>query len=181
MERAAPVTGWRSLVPGTGPAAVALLLAGCTIEYAPPDTRQAATAPDVDTTLVLAELRSYYRDLSDRDWGLFADHFWSGATITTVWQPPGTDAPRVTVTTVPEFVAAAPAGPGSKAIFEESMLDARIRRTGGLAHAWVRYQARFGDPGDVRAWEGVDAFTLMEHEGRWRIVALAFASDGGGR
>jgi hypothetical protein len=60
------------------------------------------------------------------------------------------------------------------------MLDARIRRTGALAQAWVRYQARFGDLGDVREWNGLDAFTLMQHEGRWRIVALAFASDGGG-
>jgi hypothetical protein len=182
VERAALVTEMRSGRPGTRlrRTALAVLLVGCTIEYAPPDARQAATAPDADTTLVVAELRSYYRDLSDRNWEAFADHFWPGATITTVWPPPGASAPQVTVTTVPEFVAAAPEGPGSKAIFEESMLDARIRRTGALAQAWVRYQARFGDPGDVREWNGLDAFTLMQHEGRWRIVALAFASDGGG-
>jgi hypothetical protein len=164
----------------TGLVAVVALLVGCTIEYAPPDARQAATAPEADTTLVVAELRGYYRDLSDRHWEAFADHFWPGATITTVWQAPGASAPYVTVTTVPEFVAAAPEGPGSQAIFEESMLEARIRRTGNLAQAWVRYQARFGNPGDVREWSGLDAFTLMQHEGRWRIVALAFASDGGG-
>jgi hypothetical protein len=168
VERAAALT------------ALAILAGGCAIEYAPPDERQAPTAPDADTTLVLAELRSYYRDLSDRNWGLFADHFWAGATITTVWQPPGAAAPGVTYTTVPEFVAAAPQGPDSREIFEETMLDARIRVAGGLAQAWVRYHARFGDPGAVREWEGVDAFTLMRHEGRWRIVSLAFRSAGEG-
>jgi hypothetical protein len=24
------------------------------------------------------------------------------------------------------------------------------------------------------AWRGIDAFTLMQHDGRWRIVALAY-------
>jgi hypothetical protein len=180
MERGRSVTRRRATAARAGCVALAVVLGGCAIEYAPPEEPRARMAPDADTTLVLAELRSYYRDFSDRNWVLFAEHFWPGATITTVWQPPGADAPRVTTTTVPEFVAAAPEGPGSRAIFEESMLHARIRRTGGLAQAWVRYYARFGDPGDVREWEGVDAFTLLEHDGQWRIVSLAFQGDGGG-
>jgi hypothetical protein len=180
MERGATVIRGRVGAPRAGLTAMMAFLAGCVIEYAPPDARQTQTAPDADTTLVLAELRGYYRDFSDRNWALFADHFWSGATITTVWQPPGADAPRVTTTTVPEFVAAAAEGPGSRETFEEAMLHARIRRAGGLAQAWVRYHARFGDPGDVLEWEGVDAFTLLQHEGRWRIVSLAFTSHGGG-
>lgn len=157
----------------------ALAGAACTLEYAPPDARRGQTVPDVDTSRILAELHSYYRDFSARDWAAFADHFWPGATITAVWQPPGADAPAVTVTTVPEFVAAAPEGPGSRAVFEEAMLDARIRRSGGLAQAWVRYRARFGDPGALQEWEGTDAFTLMQHGGQWRIVSLAFQSDDG--
>lgn len=168
MERAAALT------------VLAVCVGACAIEYAPPDARRGRTPPDTDTTLVLAELRSYYRDLSARAWGLFDGHFWEGATITTVWQPPGADAPGVWYTTVPEFVAAAPDGPDSREIFEETMLDARIRVSGGIAQAWVRYHARFGDPGAVREWEGVDAFTLMRHDGQWRIVSLAFWSDDGG-
>jgi hypothetical protein len=159
--------------------ALAVCLGGCSIDYAPPEQPSARAAPDADTTLVLAELRSYYRDLSERHWGRFAAHFWDGATITTVWQPPGAAAPGVVSTTVPEFVAAAPEGPDSREIFEESMLDARIRVVGGLAQAWVRYHARFGDPGTVQEWQGVDAFTLMRHDGRWRIVSLAFQGEGG--
>jgi hypothetical protein len=156
-----------------------LLLAACTLEYAPPDERHARTAANLDTTVVLTELRSYYRDFSARNWPAFSDHFWPGATITTRWQPPGEDSVRVVVTSVPDFVARAPQGPGSRAIFEETMLDARIRVEGDLAQAWVGYQARFGDPGNVAERRGVDAFTLLLHAGRWRIVALAFRSDGG--
>ena len=39
---------------------------------------------------------------------------------------------------------------------------------------WARYTARFGDATDVREWQGIDALTLMKHEGRWRMVARAF-------
>jgi hypothetical protein len=176
LERVRALTGRAAAVA----VALTLLSGGCRLEYAPPDERQASAGTDADTTLVLAELRAYYQDFSARNWALFESHFWEGATITTVWQPPGTDAPRVWTTTVPAFVAAAPEGPGSREIFEETMLNARIRLTGGLAQAWVRYRARFGDSGAVQEWEGVDAFTLMRHEGRWRIVSLAFRSDGGG-
>ena len=125
---------------------------------------------------VRAELVRYYADFSARDWSAFADHFWPGATITTRWQPPDEPAPRVVATTVPEFVAQAPRGPGSRAIFEERMTGSQTRLVGDLAQVWARYDARFGDPGDVREWSGVDAFTLMKHDGRWKIVALAFTS-----
>lgn len=126
---------------------------------------------------VLAELRRYYEDFSARRWPAFAEHFWPGATLTTVWQPPGEPAPRVVAVTVDEFVRQAPLGPGSKPIFEERMLDAEVRGHGNLAHAWARYVARFGTPDSVATWRGIDAFTLMRHDGRWRIVALAYTDE----
>lgn len=126
---------------------------------------------------VLDALHRYYADLSARDWEKFADHFWPRATITTIWQPQGESASRVFASTVPEFVAAAPQGPGSKPIFEERMLDAEIRISGTLAQVWARYAARFGEPGNIMEWTGVDAISLLHHEGRWRMVSLTFASD----
>jgi hypothetical protein len=27
-------------------------------------------------------------------------------------------------------------------------------------------------------WTGTDAFTLIRHDGRWRITALAYVNDG---
>ncbi|MBW3554544.1 MAG: nuclear transport factor 2 family protein [Gemmatimonadetes bacterium] len=55
------------------------------------------------------------------------------------------------------------------------MVEVAVTIEGPLAQAWARYEARFGDPGDVAEWSGIDAFTLMKHDGRWRIVSLAYA------
>lgn len=126
---------------------------------------------------VLREMRSYYADFSRRDWEAFREHFWPGATLTTVWAPPGEKEPRVVITTIGEFIEQAPYGPGSKPIFEERMLDAEIRASGNLAQARTLYSARFGDPGDVAEWRGVDAFTLIKHDGRWRIVSLSYMDE----
>ena len=126
---------------------------------------------------VQAELSRYYTDLSARKWNAFSSHFWPDATITTIWQPPGEPRERVATTSVPEFVANAPAGPDSKPIFEERMTGCEVRISGDLAQAWARYHARFGEPRNVAEWTGTDAFTLMKHDGSWRIVSLAFASD----
>jgi hypothetical protein len=123
---------------------------------------------------ILAELEAYYDDFSARDWDAFASHFWPGATLTTVWQPPGEDDPRVVVVTLDDFIAQAPSGPGSREIFEERMRTADVRVQGDLAHVWATFAARFGDPGNVAEWKGIDAFTLMRLDGRWRIVALAY-------
>jgi hypothetical protein len=57
------------------------------------------------------------------------------------------------------------------------MIDARVVTFRDLAQAWVRYRARFGDPGEVSEWEGMDAFTLLRHGGRWGIVELVFVGD----
>jgi len=142
-------------------------------------TTAPATDPDVEarTREVLAEVESYYAALSERDWSCFADHFWPGATLTTVWRPPDEPDRRVHVSTVPEFVERAPEGPGSRAVFQERMLGAEVRIQGDLAQVWARYAARFGDPGDITEWKGVDAFTLVRHDGRWRIAALAYVPE----
>lgn len=136
------------------------------------------TSAIVSDSALLAELDRYYADLSARDWDAFADHFWPHATLSTVWQPPGDPAPTVMVITVPEFVAQAPLGPGSQPIFEERLLDATVvARHGLLALVWAHYEARFGAPGAVHTWRGYDAFTMLLHDGRWRIAALAYVSE----
>lgn len=138
-----------------------------------------APTPDSLREQVTRELARYYGDLSARDWSAFADHFWPDATLTTIWMPPGEAAPRIETTTVPEFVRQAPLGPDSKPIFEERMLDVAVTGYANLAQAWVRYEARFGEPGDVIEWRGVDAVTLMKHDGRWRIVSLSYTNEDG--
>ena len=148
-------------------------IGGC----AAPQPAAVDRAAELEKAEVRQALTEYYADFSARKWTAFESHFWPGATITTIWQPPEEPQERVVVTTIDEFIRLAPLGPDSRSIFEERMTAAEVRIQGSLAQAWATYQARFGDPGDVAEWSGVDAFTLMKHDGRWRIVAIAFASD----
>jgi hypothetical protein len=141
------------------------------------EDREIHSTPHPDQVEILGEIQQYYRDFSDRDWEAFGGHFWEGATITTVWQPPGEEKSSVVVTTVPEFVAKAPEGPGSKPIFEETMGGAEVLVYQNLAMVWAEYSAKFGEPGEIHEWYGIDAFTLMNHEGRWKIVSLAFSAE----
>ena len=161
---------------GTQTRALVAWLAHVASSCAPSGDEVSSEEVRSDMLAIRAELTRYYADFSARAWQAFADHFWPGATLTTVWQPPGEDAPRVVATSVPDFVRQAPEGPGSKPIFAEWMIGLDVRVSGDLAQAWASYGARFGEPGDVREWTGIDAFTLLRHEGRWRIVALAWAA-----
>lgn len=122
-------------------------------------------------------LYQYYSDMTARDWDRYRSNFWPNATITTVWQPPSDSVPRVDVTTIDDFIREAPSGPGSQPVFEESMLRSEISIRGNLAEAWVDYRARFGTKDSLLEWNGKDLFTLLRHDGEWKIVSIAFESD----
>ena len=160
-------------------AMVAIVGSACRIEKRPPVRvlSPADSARSVDSTAVVAMIDAYYEDLSARDWDAFASHFWAGADITTVFSPPSDSVSRVVIMPVPDFVAGAPEGPDSREIFEELPEHTDVEVRGDLAVVWVRYRARFGDPGDVREWAGTDVFTLMRHDEVWKIVELAFTPD----
>jgi len=166
----------------TAVATIVAVASACRLETHEPRRGAAASvlAAAADSAAVVDQLEAYYRDFSARDWDAFAGHFWPGADLSTIWRPPGADSARVVITSIPDFVRQAPQGPGSKAVFEERMLEARVVTFRDLAQAWVRYRARFGDPGEVSEWEGMDAFTLLRHGGQWRIVELAFVGDDAG-
>ena len=153
----------------------AMAVAAASTVTAVPAHAQGSDAVAVpDSAGVRHAVESYYRAFSDRDWDRFAWHFWPGATLTSIWAPPGEESARVVATSIPEFIAQAPAGPGSREIFEERPLAMDIRTEGGLAQVWARYAARFGDPGEIMEWEGIDAFTLLRHDGEWRISSLSY-------
>ena len=137
----------------------------------------ADSARSADSAAVVAVVTAYYNDFSARDWDAFASHFWPGADITTVFPPPGDSVPRVVIMPVPDFVARAPEGPGSREVFEERPEHIEVDVRGDIAVVWVRYRARFGDPGDVREWAGTDMFTLVRYDDVWKIVELAFTPD----
>lgn len=123
---------------------------------------------------MVAAVTAYYEDFSSRDWPRYLAHFWDGAILATLWQAPGDEGGSVFVSSVPDFIARAPEGPDSQPIFEEVLEDVEVRIHGDLATAWARYRARFGRPGDLMEWRGIDAFTLLRHDGEWRIVSLVY-------
>jgi hypothetical protein len=149
---------------------VGMLATGCVPE------REAPGDGLVDGA-VRAHVADYYTVLSARDWDVLPDAFWPDATLTTIWQPAGEVSPRVWSTTVAEFIAAAPEGPDSRPVFEERPLSIEPRVEGDIASAWVHYRARFGAPGDLMCWTGIDVFTLLRFNGEWRIASLAYVTD----
>lgn len=169
---------------------VLLCGAGCNVlpwsspSRLPPPTSMPAPESTTDVAVrsaaeaeVLTMLERYYGDLSSQDFDLLRRDFWPEATLTTTWKADDADAPEVKVITIDEFIAEAPNGPGSRSIFEERMTSADVRVQGTIAQVWANYEARFGDPGDIMEWSGIDAFTLFHHDGEWRIAALVFAAD----
>lgn len=154
----------------SGTVIAGVLTASCTA----PGAVEQGTSPEIQE--VRSAVESYYEAFSDRDWERFAEHFWPGAVLTTIWAPPGAESEAVVATTIPDFVAQAPEGPGSREIFEERPTRIEVRVEAGLAQVWAGYRARFGDPGEVMEWEGVDAFTLLRHEGEWRITSIAYVA-----
>jgi hypothetical protein len=121
-------------------------------------------------------LNNYYQTMSARNWTQYRDYFWPGATITTAWIQPGDSIETVDVTTIDDFIRETPMGPDSKPVFEEKMTDFRIEVQGDLAQAWVSYEATFGKPDSLMHWQGTDLFTLLRHNGNWKIVSLVFES-----
>jgi hypothetical protein len=119
-------------------------------------------------------LKSYYADMSAREWGNYQKHFWPGATITTSWLQPGDSTVSVDVTSITDFINETRLGPDSQPIFEETMKNSKISVQNNLATAWVEYDARFGKTDSLQEWSGVDLFSLLRHNGEWKIVSLAF-------
>jgi hypothetical protein len=81
---------------------------------------------------------------------------------------------------IPAPISSSPEGACSQPIFEEKFTAADVKVHNGLAQVWAHYAARFGPQSAIEEWNGIDAFTLLKHENRWRIVSLVFRPDSGG-
>ncbi len=132
---------------------------------------------DRERGLILAEVTAYYRDLTARDWDAFARHFWRGAVVTMIWEPQDGSERRVDFISVPDFIAQMDLGQDSTFIFEQKMGTVELQFDGTVAQVWSRHRVRFGEPGAVRDWIDVDAFTLMKHVGLWKISSMALSGN----
>lgn len=130
-----------------------------------------------ETGVIRDFIENYYTIMSNRDWSSFRTLFWDNGTITTIWQKPEEDSIAVHIVTIDEFIVQTPQGPDSQPVFEEKLLSANIEVKGNLALVWARFNAIFGTEQDLSEWQGTDVFTMMKHEGTWKIVSLAFEAD----
>ena len=96
--------------------------------------------------------------------------------VSTVWVPQDGSERRVDFISVPEFIAQMDLGPDSTLIFEQKMGTAEVQFDGNVAQVWAEHRVRFGEPGSVREWTDIDAFTLMKHVDMWKISSLALSS-----
>lgn len=153
-----------------------LLVGGCEAGDEPREAPSVQT-PSEDALDVEQFLIGYYDAFSNRNWKRFADRFHDGAHIAFVMPDSTGRVDGVTFQDIPDFVALAPLGPGSREIFEERMTGHTIHVSGDLASAWVQYEARFGDPGEVMEWTGTDAITMIRIDDRWRITSLTYVPE----
>jgi hypothetical protein len=118
---------------------------------------------------VQAEVRAMYADLSAREWEKFASHFAEGAVVLFKGRKP---------VPIAEFIAHNRKALEGKEVFGEECLELDVRVHRDLAHAWSRFRGRVGSAEKVTTWSGIDAYTLLRIEGRWRIAAIAVSTDG---
>ena len=57
------------------------------------------------------------------------------------------------------------------------MERARLHVHGNPTRVWAHDLTRFGDSGAVATRCGIDAFTLMKHDGEWKVVARCFTDE----
>jgi len=120
-------------------------------------------------------LKEYYDVMSSRQWLEYRNFFWDNATLTTAWQPSGASAPRVAIITIDDFISQTSQGPDSKPIFEEKMTDVPdIQITNNIAVAKAAYEVNFGTKDSLLNWKGLDVFTLMRYNRKWKIVSVVY-------
>lgn len=120
---------------------------------------------------ILGAVDAMYADLSARRWDALEAHFLPEASL--VFATPS--GPRRM--TPAKFVEIVRKNVEGKEIFEERMKTGTARVHGDVATVWSRFEGREGSGAEVRAWSGVDAFTLVRIEGRWRVALIAVSQD----
>jgi|SRR5688572_22870088 hypothetical protein len=141
-----------------------VLLASC---VGPPSK----SGPDTATAEVIAAVELMYDDLSERRWDALAAHFMPDSSLVFAMPiGPRRMNPAAFVEMVKKNVE-------GKDVFEERMTHAWVRTHGNLAVVWSSFAGREGNGEDIRMWSGVDAFTLVKTEGRWKISLITVSQD----
>lgn len=125
-------------------------------------------------------LDAFYRDFAAGDWPRVADHFWPGATLVTIRSPSLGAPPTVVVLRIEDYVARQGAG-GRAAPLKLEMRTQRIETLGSIGSAVAQYDALDPSGAQSQGWRGADMFSLVLHDGQWRIASLVFEGTRFGR
>ena len=98
------------------------------------------------------------------------------ATLTTVWQTDSASKPDIFTSTITEYLNQTKDGPDSQPVFEEKMVESKIEIKQNLASTWVKYDAKFGTEQNLMKWSGYDLFSIIKHEGEWKIASIVYTS-----
>jgi hypothetical protein len=136
----------------------------------PSGTPPAAT----DETQVGELLQRYYDDFATGDWTRLRQHFWPDATLVTIRSPGLGAPPSVVVLSIGDYIVRHGNG-GSRGSKLRIELDTRrIESVGSIASAITHYRAIDSSGQEEQSWRGADLFSLVRHEGQWRIASLVF-------
>jgi hypothetical protein len=153
-----------------------LLLTFCLIQQACEQKRPKESAFAESEKAIYQLLVDYYQTFSDRNWPEYKSFFIDKATLTTVWQTDSSSNPDIFTSTIDEFLDQTKDGPDSQPVFEEKMVESEIVVKQNLANAWVKYDAKFGSEDNLMTWSGYDLFSLIKHEGEWKIASIVYSS-----
>ena len=145
------------------------------------DSDTQAPEPAEKADEIRALLEHYYADFGGRDWKQFETHFWAGATIVAIRQPPGGGPERVVSTPIATYIEEMQKQGDAGDRIEFAIAAATIERDGVVALARVSYSARASEQTEPQPWRGSDVFLLMSHENAWRIASLAFGTPDRGQ
>ncbi len=156
----------------------------------------ASAAPGVQPAVVVADptlpvsnedpdvrslLEEYYRDYAAGNGAALAEHFWPEATMATIRGRALGDGSSVVVMRVNDYVRQH-MGAGARATpLRISLESSRIETIGSVASAVTYYRAVDPSGQESQSWRGADLFSLVRHEGRWRIASLVFEGARFGR
>jgi hypothetical protein len=157
---------------------------------AAPSDGAVSERPDdwTDPCLEVSELEVYdvlerfYRDFAHGDWNAMQERFWPGASVIAIrtreqrGDKQGGDK-QVVNEPIESCIERLRANVARAKPLEIALIEHRIVPTGSIAQASIQYSAVDKSGDAPQGWSGTDAFTLVRHEGQWRIASLAFGSS----
>lgn len=142
---------------------------------APASEMSEAPRASLDVDPQVRELLSaYYEDFASGDWSRVEKHFWPEATLVTIRSPGLGATPAVVVLRIGDYVQRR-LGDGARSTpLRIALESSRIETLGSVASAITHYRAVDPSGSEAQSWRGADLFSLVRHEGEWRIASLVF-------